>query len=230
VIVSHNRTSGTVDWIEVKPGTSTEDLNIAHDFMFLPTSGEKKCPYDTDQVQDPPTCAIRTILDPSTFAGPINDINTQIVGGAQDLVTNYPGLHLDTAFTVVLSITNDLKYRVANGHVEQLPGVLNVELRQDHVAQLQVAGSSGCNGSNAASVDLVGLNFTPNTTGNYTVRNASQPVPDVTGTFTTDSHGNFDTGTIPINAQTGDVIKAAANDGHGGAAYGLLDPIQYCIG
>ena len=229
VIVSHNRTSGTVDWIEVKPGTSTEDLNIAHDFMFLPTSGEKKCPYDTDQVQDPPTCAIRTILDPSTFAGPINDINTQIVGGAQDLVTNYPGLHLDTAFTVVLSITNDLKYRVANGHVEQLPGVLNVELRQDHVAQLQVAGSSGCNGSNAASVDLVGLNFPPNATGTFGVHDATRSVPDVTGTFNTDSNGGFDTGSLPINAQTGDRIEAGAAVGSVGA-YGALDPIQYCIG
>ena len=110
-----------------------------------------------------------------------------------------------------------------------LPGELNVELRQDAFAQLQVAGSSGCLGVNAASVDLVGLHFPPNATGTFGVHDATRSVPDVTGTFNTDSNGGFDTGSLPINAQTGDRIEAGASVGSVGA-YGLVDPIQYCIG
>ena len=57
----------------------------------------------------------------------------------------------------------------------------------------------------------------------------TRSVPDVTGTFTTDANGGFDTGPLAMAAQTGDKIAAAAFLGTAAAA-GVLDPIQYCIG
>ena len=216
VSVSHNRTAGVIDWINITPGTSTENLKIAHDFMF-----SSNCTPDGT-----PQCARRTILDPSTFSGPLDNINANIRVGANGAAK----LTHDPRFTVVLSLTDDLAEVLEGAFVHQLPGELNIELRQDSVAQLQVAGSTGCNGVFSTTVDLVGLNFPANKTGgNFFVHDETRSVPDVTGTFTTDANGGFDTGPLAMAAQTGDKIAAAAFLGTAAAA-GVLDPIQYCIG
>ena len=230
VTTTHTQTAGTIDFIAHKPGSSKEDLLVSHDFMYLPTND--KCTPDGT-----PTCANRTILDPSALSGPLDNMNGDIRGGAQAAYTKEH--ETDPLFTVVLSITNDPKAVLAaptgpfplgpGVKSTLLPGVLNVELRQERDAQLQVAGSTGCNGVFSTTVDLVGLNFPKSKTGGtFLVHDETRSVPDVTGTFTTDANGGFDTGPLAMAAQTGDKITAFALLVSGAA--GVLDPIQYCIG
>jgi hypothetical protein len=206
VSVSHTKTAGTVDWIK-HIGNAKVDQKIADGF--------------TNQ---------RKVLDPATLADVLNKQNAEIRAGAQEVVDL---LHTDPRFTVVFSLNDNVVVAPAApvgpfDSASMLPGELNVELRQEQFALLEVAGSSGCLGVQSASVRVVGRNFLPNHVGVFSVHNASRSVPNVGGVFNTDASGVFDTGDLPISAQTGDRIEAFAGDGTRSAT-GVLDPITECI-
>ena len=210
VSVSHRKTAGTVDWIK-HIGNATADQKIADGF--------------TNQ---------RKVLDPATLADVLKTQNAEIRAGAQKVVNL---LGTDPRFTVVFSLNDNVALAPAApvgpffsefGIPSLLPGGLNVELRQEQFALLEVAGSSGCLGVQSASVGVVGRNFLPNHSGLFSVHNASRSVPDVGGVFNTDASGVFDTGALPISAQTGDRLEAFAGDGTR-TATGVLDPISECI-
>jgi hypothetical protein len=210
VSVSHRKTAGTVDWIKLI-GNAKADQKIADGF--------------TNQ---------RKALDPATLADVLTTQNAEIRAGAQKVVDL---LGTDPRFTVVFSLNDNVAAAPAApvgpfysefGLETLLPGGLNVELRQEQFALLEVAGFSGCNGVHAASVRVVGRNFLPNHVGLFSVHNASRSVPNVGGAFNTDASGVFDTGDLPISAQTGDRIEVLAGDGTR-TATGVLDPISECI-
>jgi hypothetical protein len=206
VSVSHKKTSGTIDWIARK-GNWRANQQVANGF--------------TSQ---------RLIQDPSTLDGPLQSLNGQLRAGAQKVVDL---LHTDPRFTVVLSLNTDPSSAPA-APVGPFPfpttliGGINIELRQEQFAKLEVAGSTGCNNVSSASVDIVGHNFTPNVTALVKAHDATRTVPDVGAIVGVNGLGDFDTGSLAINAQTGDRIEAFAADGTR-TATGVLDPIQECI-
>jgi hypothetical protein len=210
VTVTHSKKSGTIDFIAHKSGGhAQENKDIANQF-----TSERK------------------ILDPSAFKTPLDNMNGQLRVGAKKAMNL---LSTGPLFNVVFALNPVLDDAPAASvgpfaTPTTLPGELFVELRQEQFAKLEVAGSSGCNGSSQTSIGVVGHNFTPSTTGLYRVHDATRSVADATGVFHTDGNGDFSLDGLSVNAQTGDRIEVYTADAFGRTATGALDPIQYCIG